>query len=136
MVRKRIGKFRRKAGRAVSKERGIFGGKAELVRGTSIKSMVKGGIAVTLGNQLVGKSFDYFKIQNPIIREMRFPISMIATGTVMDGQKDLRSAGLKIASAIAINKFVLPRVGLALGGGGNGNGTASVAQVSNEIISQ
>ena len=118
---------RRRAGRRVSnfagRERNILG------QGTSVKSLLKGGVAVTLGNQVVGGIIDRYTT-NPTIREMRFPLSMIAVGSVLDGQKDLRSAGIKVASAIALNKYVFPKLGVALGrqrSQANGNGNPSVA---------
>ena len=127
---RRLGRARRSVSRFGNKSSNIFGG------GTSIKSLLKGGVAVTLGNQVVGGIIDRYNT-SPIIKEMRFPISMIAVGTVMDGQKDLRSAGIKVASAIALNKFVFPRLGVALGGQrANGSQQLANPQLNGNIISQ
>jgi len=120
---------RRRAGRRASK----FLNKPTniLGQGTSVKSLIKGGVAVTLGNQVVGGIIDRYTT-NPTIREMRFPLSMIAVGSVLDGQKDLRSAGIKVASAIALNKYVFPKLGVALGGqrASNGNGSAVASGIA------
>ena len=117
---------RRRASNFAGRERNILG------QGTSVKSLVKGGVAVTLGNQVVGGIIDRYTT-NPTIREMRFPLSMIAVGSVLDGQKDLRSAGIKVASAIALNKYVFPKLGVALGGqraSSNGNGSAVASGIA------
>ena len=124
--RARLGRARRRASRFTNKPSNILGG------GTSIKSLVKGGVAVTLGNQVVGGIIDRYTT-NPTIREMRFPLSMIAVGSVLNGQKDLRSAGIKVASAIALNKYVFPKLGVALGGqraSSNGNGSAVASGIA------
>jgi hypothetical protein len=132
MVKKksRIRRAGRKTSKFLGQERNILG------QGTSVKSLVKGGVAVTLGNQVVGGIIDRYTT-NPTIKEMRFPLSMIAVGSVLDGQKDLRSAGIKVASAIALNKYVFPKLGVALGGqraqangNGNGNGTAVASGIA------
>ena len=114
-------RIRRKTSKFLGQERNILG------QGTSVKSLLKGGVAVTLGNQVVGGIIDRYTT-NPTIKEMRFPLSMIAVGSVVDGQKDLRSAGIKVASAIALNKYVFPRLGVLTGARPvNGNGNPSVA---------
>ena len=128
MARKnnRRSRARRRASNFAGRERNILG------QGTSVKSLIKGGVAVTLGNQVVGGIIDRYTT-NPTIREMRFPLSMIAVGSVLNGQKDLRSAGIKVASAIALNKYVFPKLGVALGGqraSSNGNGTAVASGIA------
>lgn len=132
MARKnnRRSRYRRRASKFMNKPTNILG------QGTSVKSLIKGGVAVTLGNQIVGGIIDRYT-GSPIIKEMRFPISMIAVGSVLDGQKDLRSAGIKVASAIALNKYVFPKLGVALGGqkaASNGNGSSSY--VNGSIFNQ
>jgi hypothetical protein len=121
----RIRRAGRRASKFAGRERNILG------QGTSVKSLIKGGVAVTLGNQVVGGIIDRYTT-NPTIREMRFPLSMIAVGSVLDGQKDLRSAGIKVASAIALNKYVFPKLGVALGGqrASNGNGSAVASGIA------
>ena len=133
MARKnnRRSRYRRRASKFMNKPTNILG------QGTSVKSLIRGGVAVTLGNQIVGGIIDRYT-GSPIIKEMRFPISMIAVGSVLDGQKDLRSAGIKVASAIALNKYVFPKLGVALGGqrASNGNGNGSSSYVNGSIFNQ
>ena len=128
MARKnnRRSRARRRASKFMNKPTNILG------QGTSVKSLIKGGVAVTLGNQIVGGIIDRYT-GSPIIKEMRFPISMIAVGSVLDGQKDLRSAGIKVASAIALNKYVFPKLGVLTGAravNGNGNGSAVASGIA------
>ena len=131
MARKnnRRSRARRRASKFMNKPTNILG------QGTSVKSLIKGGVAVTLGNQIVGGIIDRYT-GSPIIKEMRFPISMIAVGSVLDGQKDLRSAGIKVASAIALNKYVFPKLGVALGGQKASNGNGSSSYVNGSIFNQ
>ena len=93
------------------------------------KSLIKGGIAVTVANRAVAPFIAGLAPNSPIIQEMRFPLSMIAIGAIPSlHQKDLQSAGFKIATAIALNRFVLPKI-TGLGLASKQTGESSVASV-------
>lgn len=93
------------------------------------KSLIKGGIAVTVANRAVAPFIAGLAPNSAIIQEMRFPLSMIAIGAIPSlHQKDLQSAGFKIATAIALNRFVIPKIS-GLGLAGKQTGESSVASV-------
>ena len=108
-----------------TKSEKVFG-----IAGSSPKSILKGAIAVTLANRVVSPLISQVGGNNQIIQEMRFPLSLAAVGTFVDGNKDLRSAGIKIAGAIALNRFVIPKItGLGVTGQKiNGNGQLPILE--------
>ena len=101
---------------------------------TDPKSLIKGGIAVTIANRAISPFIASMAPNNPIIQEMRFPLSMIAIGAIPSlHQKDLQSAGFKIATAIALNRFVIPKIS-GLGLASKQTGESSVAGVVSSAL--